>query len=175
TTSKSAIRGMTKSLQQEMAFEENIHICAVLPATIDTPLFQNAANYMRRKVKAMEPVIDAQTVAEEIVSLVKHPKPEVMIGCMASTGMVLNFFAPKLSARLYNKQVKNKHFSEEPSEPDPGNLFEPKEQASIDGGWLEGKESKGLSARVSSTFWISLVAGSIITAAATAAVLANRD
>ncbi len=175
TTSKSAIRGMTKCLQQEMAYEENINICSVLPATIDTPLFQNAANYMGRKVKAMEPVIDARTVAEEIVSLVKHPKPEVMVGYMASLGMVLNFLAPNLSARLYNKQVKDKHFSDELTEPNPGNLFEPKEQASIDGGWLEGKDSDGMSARVSSTFWMALITGSIIAASATAAVLIKRD
>ncbi len=175
TTSKAAIRGMTQCLQQEMAYEENIHICTVLPATIDTPLFQNAANYMGRKIKAMEPVIEAQKVAEEIVSLVNHPKHEVMVGGMAVLGTVFRYFAPGLFSKMYNRQVKDQHFSDDPSEPGSGNLFEPKEHASIEGGWLEEKESKGVSASVSSPFWISVIAGGIVAAAATAAVLARRD
>lgn len=58
----------------------NIHVCTVLPATIDTPLFRQAANYTGRKPKALNPVYSAQEVAEAIVGLVKRPQREVIVG-----------------------------------------------------------------------------------------------
>ena len=175
TTSKAAIRGMSLCLQQELVEEENIHVCTVLPATIDTPLFQNAANYMGRKVKAMEPVVDAWTVAREIECLTRHPKPEVLIGGMAIQGMLLKFFAPRFFAKLYNKEVKTKHFSEDRSDPFPGNLFEPSEHASVDGGWLDGKESKGLVAQPSTPFWMSVIAGGVLAAALATLIVKKVD
>jgi hypothetical protein len=158
TTSKAAIRGMTLCLQQEMAMEEDIHVCMVLPATVDTPLFQSAANYMGRDIKAMEPVVDAQSVAEAIVKLVKNPKQEVLVGGMAIQSTLLKYFSPDTFSKMYNKQVQSKHFSEERSAPQPGNLYEPNsEWSSIDGGWLNGKSSKAIKSTVARTFWIGLV------------------
>lgn len=175
TTSKSAIRGMSLSLQQELADEENIHVCMVLPATIDTTLFQNAANYMGRKVRAMEPIVDAWTVAKEIECLTRHPKQEVLVGGMAIQGTLLKFFAPHLFAKIYNKQVKEKHFSEEHSDPGPGNLFESSKHASVDGGWLDGKRSAGMIAQPSTPFWMSVVAGAVLTGALTTLLIRKLD
>jgi short-subunit dehydrogenase len=173
TTSKAAIRGMTLCLQQEMAQEENIHVCLVLPATVDTPLFQNAANYMGRDIKAMEPIVDAQSVAEEIVSLTKNPKPEVLLGGMAVQATLMKHLAPDTFARMYNKQVQSKHFKDEMSDPQDGNLYEPNRNiSSIDGGWLNGKKSKAVNAQVRNTFLLGmLVAGAV---AGTAALYLNN-
>jgi|SRR5690554_1879731 len=167
SASKAAVRGMSLSLQQELVNEENIKICTVLPSTIDTNLFQNAANFMGRKVKAMEPVVDAYTVAKEIECLTRHPKQEVLVGGMAIHGTLLKFLAPKLFSKIYNKQVKGKHFSEENSDLSPGNLFEPSEHASVDGGWLGGNHSKGLVAQPGTPFWLSVIAGGLLAGALT--------
>lgn len=172
TTSKSAIRGMSLCLQQEFAFEKNIHVCTVLPATIDTPLFQNAANFMGREIRAMDPVIDAQSVAHEIIELTKCPKSEVLIGGMAVQGMLMKFFAPRLFAKLYNKQVKSKHFTSATTGPAEGNLFEPGVLASISGGWTDSDESKGMTMQVKNAFWLSVLAGGILAAAAV--IIKNR-
>jgi short-subunit dehydrogenase len=174
TTSKAAIRGMTLCLQQEMAQEKDIHVCLVLPATVDTPLFQNAANYMGRDIKAMEPVVDAQSVAEEIAGLVRNPKPEVLVGGMAVQATLMKYLAPDTFAKMYNKQVQSKHFKEEMSDPQDGNLYEPNRKiSSIDGGWLNGRESKAVKAQVRNTFIAGLlVAGAV---AGTAIYLNNRN
>jgi short-subunit dehydrogenase len=172
TTSKAAIRGMTLCLQQEMAREKDIHVCLVVPATVDTPLFQSAANYMGREIKAMEPVVDAQSVAEEIVSLAKNPKPEVLVGGMAVQATLMKHLAPGTFARMYNKQVQSKHFKEEMADPQDGNLYEPNRISSIDGGWLNGKESKAVKSQLRNTFLIGLVVAGAV--AGTAAVLLNN-
>jgi short-subunit dehydrogenase len=172
TTSKAAIRGMTLCLQQELAQEKNINVCLVSPATVDTPLFQNAANYMGREVKAMEPVIDAQSVAEEIVSLVRHPKPEVLVGGMALSATLMKHLSPDGFARMYNKQVQSKHFKEDMSAPNPGNLFEPGELASIDGGWLNGQASRAVKGQVRNSFLLGLIVAAAV--AGTATVILSR-
>ncbi len=164
TTSKAAIRGMTLCLQQEMAQEKDINVCLVSPATVDTPLFQNAANYMGREIKAMEPVVDAQSVAEEIVSLVSCPKPEVLVGGMALSSTLMKHISPDGFARMYNKQVQSKHFRQDMSMPNAGNLYEPGEIASIDGGWLNGGTSRAVTAQVKTTFLLGLLAAGAVTA-----------
>lgn len=171
STSKAAVYGMSQGLQNEYADEPHIHICTVLPATIDTPLFQNAANYMGRKVKAMEPIVDARTVAKEIECLSRCPKSEVLVGGMAIQGMLMKFLAPGIFSRMFNHQVKNKHFFDEHSDHSQGNLFEPKEFAAVDGGWLDGKKSRGLTAQPSTSLWMSILAGGIIAAALTTAII----
>lgn len=169
TTSKAAIRGMSLCLQQEYAEEENIHICTVLPATIDTPLFNSSANYMGREIKAMEPIVDAQEVADEIVKLVDHPKPEVIVGGMGIQATLMKQFTPDLFAKMYNKQVKSKHFKESQAAPSKGNLYEPNHKlASIDGGWLNGQESKAIRTQVRNINWMgtAALAGAFFGAAA---------
>lgn len=169
--SKAAVRGMSLSLQQELVEEENIHVCTVLPSTIDTNLFQNAANYMGRKVKAMEPIVDPFTVAKEIECLTRHPKQEVLVGGMAIQGTLLKFFAPKFFARIYNKQVREKHFFDEHSDHYPGNLFEPSGNASVDGGWLEGKQSGGITAQPGTPFWLSIILGGVLAGTITSLIV----
>jgi len=43
-TSKFALRGLTACLRQEMRAFPNIHVCAVLPSALDTPIYQRAGN-----------------------------------------------------------------------------------------------------------------------------------
>ncbi len=167
TTSKAAIRGMSLCLQQEFAQEKNIHVCTVLPATVDTPLFNNAANFMGREIKAMEPVVDAQSVAEEIVSLVNKPRPEVFVGGMAIQTSLMKHLSPDMFAKMYNKRVQSQHFKEDLSAPQHGNLFEPNWNiSSIDGGWIRNGESRAIKSQVRNTFWLGLILAGAITGTA---------
>lgn len=167
TTSKAAVRGMTLGLQQELANEKNIHVCLVLPATVDTPLFQSAANYMGREVKAMEPVIDARSVAKEIVSLVKRPRPEIVVGGMGFQAALMKNFAPDLFNKMFNKQVQSKHFKETPSGPLKGNLYDPASgAATIEGGWLNGKEPKAIKMPLKNVMWIGMALAGVVAGAA---------
>src|SRR5215210_2777718 len=79
---KHGVRALGESLRQEvqLAGVDAIKICTVMPATIDTPFFQHAANYTGRAVKAMPPVYPPEDVAEQIVDLAQNPKREVTVG-----------------------------------------------------------------------------------------------
>lgn len=137
TTSKFAVRGMSISLQQELSDEKDIHVCTVMPGVIDTPLFQQAGNYMGREVQAPGKAKDADEVAKAIIDLTFNPKKEIVIGAF---GRIPAYLTRAFAPGLLNKKIRQKtfktHFSEEPSHQSKGNLFEPmKEYASISGGW----------------------------------------
>jgi NAD(P)-dependent dehydrogenase (short-subunit alcohol dehydrogenase family) len=61
--SKYAIRGLSSCLRMQLSLEKecDIHVCNVMPAAIDTPLFQHAANYTGRAVKARVPAGKGRT------------------------------------------------------------------------------------------------------------------
>lgn len=141
TVSKFAIRGMSTALQQELSEYSDIHVCTVLPGTIDTPLFQHAANYMGQEVQAPGPATDAEDVATAIVKLSKHPKNEISVGKISKIPIFLTkTFVPKEFNKQYRKLVYKSHFTKEPSYPTKGNLYDPmKEYASISGGWQHEK------------------------------------
>jgi short-subunit dehydrogenase len=77
--SKFAIRGLTSCLRQEVRDAPRIHVCAVLPAALDTPIYQHAANYMGRAARSIFPVHDAEKVANAILRLSRRPKRQVII------------------------------------------------------------------------------------------------
>jgi NAD(P)-dependent dehydrogenase (short-subunit alcohol dehydrogenase family) len=75
--SKYAIRGLSECLRMELALDDaEIHVVHMMPASIDTPLFQHAANFTGRAAKAMEPVYPAELCAATIVRLAE---PDIMI------------------------------------------------------------------------------------------------
>ena len=78
--SKFALRGFTESLRWELEYLPNIHICTVLPGAMDTPLFQQAANFTGKTPKPPPPVYEAKDAAKTIYDLVRNPKSEVHVG-----------------------------------------------------------------------------------------------
>jgi NAD(P)-dependent dehydrogenase (short-subunit alcohol dehydrogenase family) len=138
TLSKHAIRALSMSLRQELALDgaKDIHVCTVMPATIDTPFFQHAANFTGRTAKAMPPVYPAENVARMIVRMAERPKREVYVG---NAGRLVNLemkVMPALAERLAATIVDKEHLGDTPAAPTSGNLFEPvPEWNSVDGGW----------------------------------------
>ena len=136
TTSKFGIVGLSESLRMELQDAPDIHICTVLPASIDTPLFQHAANFMGRAVKPLEPIYSADQVANAIVDLARRPRREIMVGNAGRMQALMHAIAPDLTERIYAKQVEKNHFQDKPAPESPGNLFNPMEEyESVSGGW----------------------------------------
>jgi short-subunit dehydrogenase len=137
--SKHAVRALGASLRQELRLEgaRNIHVCTVLPATIDTPLFEHAANYTGRKIVAMPPVYSAERVAHAIVDVVRVPRREVVVGPMGRAMAMQSRTTPGLLERAQARQVDRTHLSrEEPAPATHGNLHVPAPgPGSVDGGW----------------------------------------
>jgi len=88
-------------------------------------LFQHAANFSGKKVKALNPVYDPAEVAEHIVELAVNPKREIIVGRAATVISTSHSIAPAASERLFAEQVKRDHFEDKPSNPTRGNLFHP--------------------------------------------------
>jgi short-subunit dehydrogenase len=136
-TTKFAICGLSESLRQEVR-DTNMHVCTVLPATIDTPIFQHGANFFGRTASAMPPVYPPERVAARIVRLAEKPQREVFVGRSGRLFSFLHTTLPGLAERMMATQVEKKHFQDKPCEPSRGNLFEPMPQENrIHGGWSE--------------------------------------
>ncbi|MGK9171423.1 SDR family NAD(P)-dependent oxidoreductase, partial [Inquilinus limosus] len=134
--SKFAIRGLGECLRQELFDAPGIHVCTVLPASIDTPIFQHAANYTGRAIRPIPPVYSAARVAAAIAGLARHPQREVFVG---NSGRLIAFektVAPGLTERMLAWLVDRRHLQDRPAEPSPGNLFEPMHDGrAVSGGW----------------------------------------
>ena len=136
--SKHGIRGLANCLRMELNLDEapDIHVCTVMPATIDTPLFNHAANYTGRKPKAMNPVYPAEQVAETIAGLVERPQREVIVGQAGYLMVAQSMASPEIYEQTMARQVDNDHLEKTPAPDTEGNLFEPTPQdATISGGW----------------------------------------
>ncbi|GAA1905330.1 SDR family oxidoreductase [Streptomyces sodiiphilus] len=137
--SKAAIRSLSAGVRQELRTEgeEGIQVCTVLPAAIDTPLFEQGANYTGRKVLAMPPVYTPERVAHAIVKLVRRPCREVIVGT-AGHGLAKQAKRmPGLAEKAMARQVDRNHLSRKESAPvTDGNLFEPLPgEGAAHGGW----------------------------------------
>jgi short-subunit dehydrogenase len=139
TASKHAVRGLGLSLRQELWLEDkrNIHVCTVLPAVIDTPLFQHAGNHTGHPIKAMPPVYPASQVAEAIIQLIESPQDEVFVGRPAKMFSTAESLIPWRTHKQLAKAVQKKHVREDLyAEPTGGNLFAPtSDKHKISGGW----------------------------------------
>jgi short-subunit dehydrogenase len=137
TASKFAIVGLSESLRMELRDAENVHVCLVLPASIDTPLFQQGANYMGRAAKPVDPVYRPERVAGAIARALTHPRREIYVGTVARPMVLLRSAAPyALGDAVIAATIEKKHFQDRTAEPSAGNLFQPMPQyATVDGGW----------------------------------------
>ncbi|MFD0888900.1 SDR family NAD(P)-dependent oxidoreductase, partial [Streptosporangium algeriense] len=137
--SKHAVRALGASLRQELRLEgrRKVKVCTVMPATVDTPVLQHAANYTGRRALAMPPVYSAERVAHAIVGLVRSPRREIVVGPMGRN-LVRQFkLAPGLTERMMAVLVDRTHLSRRQAQAaTSGNLHRPAPgPGSVVGGW----------------------------------------
>lgn len=158
--SKFAVRAFGECLRQELR-GTGIEVCTLLPGSVDTPLFHQAANYTGRAVKPLTPILEAERVAQAIVAMAEHPRPEAFVGGLAHAAALLHDVAPGLYERILRHKVEKDHFQKTPAPATAGNLFEPMPGlASVSGGWTERRPGRGV--RVASTSLRCLAAGAAI-------------
>ncbi|HZF91558.1 SDR family oxidoreductase [Streptomyces sp.] len=160
--SKHAVRALSASLRQELRLEKakHVHVCTVLPATVDTPLFQHAANYTGRRPRAMPPVHSPERVARTIVDLARAPRREVVVGPTGRSLVIQSRMSPGLAERMMARQVDRTHLSrEEPAPAGPGNLHVPAAgEGAVHGGW-DGRRRTGLRRLTAATVLALAAAG----------------
>lgn len=140
------IRALGECLRQELMLDgiKDINVCTVMPATVDTPLFQNAANYLGKAAKAMPPVYPPEEVAQTIVQVAQHPEREVLVGNAARVLDLQQTVAPGLNEKMYARMTARSQFYEDvPSPPTQGNVMGASSALTgIHGGWMEGTTNK---------------------------------
>lgn len=146
-STKWAICGLTECLRMELADAPDITASTVLPAAIDTPIYQQAGNYTGRPIKAMTPVYPAEQVAQAIVRVAGSPRREVIVGNSGRMLSLIRTLLPALGEKLMRRQVESDHFAEGPPvDWSSGALFEPAAgTGSVDGGWIAREQSGGRS------------------------------
>ncbi|GKQ41460.1 SDR family oxidoreductase [Streptomyces sp. A012304] len=160
--SKYAVRALSASLRQELLLDKakHIHVCTVLPATIDTPLFEHAANYTGRKPVAMPPVYSPERVARTVVDLVRVPRREVVVGPMGRSMVFESRVMPGMVERMMARQVDRTHLSRSESAPaGHGNLHVPVPgEGAVHGGW-GGRRRTAMRRLTTATLLAGAVAG----------------
>ncbi|QIJ65441.1 SDR family oxidoreductase [Streptomyces sp. JB150] len=160
--SKHAVRALGASLRQELLLEKakHIHVCTVLPATIDTPLFEHAANHTGRKPVAMPPVYSPERVARAVVDLVRAPRREVVVGPMGRSMVLESRMMPGMVERMMARQVDKTHLSRTETAPaGHGNLHAPAPgPGATHGGW-GGRRRTAVRRLAAATVTAGVVAG----------------
>ena len=158
--SKHAVRALGECLRQELRDADDIHVSTILPASIDTPFFQHAANYTGRALKPLRPVIDVERVAEAIVGLAERPRRERVVG-QSGRMLRLGRAAPWLQERMVARQVELDHFQDAPAPPTDGNVLEPMPAgAGASGGWqTDGRRSVNIRRLVLAGGAVGVLAG----------------
>lgn len=138
---KHGIVGLSAALRQELSENkvENIHVCTVMPTSMDTPFFEHAANYTGHEAVPIPPVYDPQEVIDVIVELAVKPEDEVTVGKAGTLFAALHNFIPGVTEKMMGKQT---HLSEmknaDPAPTTDGNLRAPSPSGTeVTGGWLE--------------------------------------
>jgi NAD(P)-dependent dehydrogenase (short-subunit alcohol dehydrogenase family) len=133
--SKFGIVGLSQSLRQELLDAPQIHVCTVLPASIDTPIYQKAANYTGCAIEPIPPIYSAEMAARALVALARRPARQRIVGGVGRLLLLGNRLAPGLTERIMAVKTRDR-FEERPVTPTPGNLFEPIPQYNQEsGGW----------------------------------------
>ena len=134
--SKFGAWGLTLALRQEWR-SQGIDVGAVLPASVDTPLWSEAANWYGRRAKALAPANDPDRIAKAIVTTAAKPRRQRLAGVGAGAMARGHAIAPRLVERLIAAQSPVNSFEpDRPQPPTTGNLHEPSsETPAASGGW----------------------------------------
>ncbi|OUM45612.1 SDR family NAD(P)-dependent oxidoreductase [Arthrobacter sedimenti] len=135
-TSKFGLLGFLEVLRMETRDAPDIHVCAVLPATIDTPIHQHAANYTGRPVRPLPPVVDPVRVARAIVRVSHRPRRLTQVGRVQSMFVYARALAPAVYEPAVAVAYRALALKKGSLPPAPGNLFEADRKATgVTGGW----------------------------------------
>ena len=151
--SKHGIRGLDMAIRQELQANnesEKIHVCTLMPTSMDTPFFEHAANHLGHPVLPIPPVYDPQEVIEAIVELARNPQDEVIVGRRGKVASAAEKIMPGALERQMAKKVHGKLMRQSETEgPSPGSLFSPMRSGrDVRGGWLSEQSNGGKVAKI---------------------------
>lgn len=133
--SKFGVYGFVRVLRQELRKARGIHISLVLPATIDTPIYQHAANYTGHQVHPLPPVVHPDRVAKAILRTAENPRAVTIVGAVQRTLIPLHALFPRVYDACVGPLMNLVALRRGPVAPHPGTVLEPARANSVTGGW----------------------------------------
>jgi short-subunit dehydrogenase len=133
--SKNAVRALSECLRGELVGKGDVHVTTLAPQAVDTPIFDHAANYTGRRVRAIPPVLSPEEVAAGIEACAESPKNEVNYGRSGRALEILYALVPALYRRLAHRAFVRGTLGEGGVEPTSGNVLSPTRPHAIEGGW----------------------------------------
>ena len=135
-TSKFGLLGFLEVLRLELRDTPDIHVCAVAPATIDTPIHQHAANYTGRPVRPLPPVTDPVRVARAIVRVSRQPRRLTQVGRVQSMFVYARALAPAVYESVVARAYPVLALKSGTAPVSEGNVFTADRLATgVTGGW----------------------------------------
>lgn len=90
--SKWGVRGLARQLQVENRDLQDVHISYIAPGGVDTPIYEQAANYAGHVGRPPPPVASPESVAATVLACLDRPRRSVQVG-LANHVMRLGFGA----------------------------------------------------------------------------------
>ncbi|ATO13935.1 short-chain dehydrogenase [Micromonospora sp. WMMA2032] len=136
-TSKWGLHGLARALQQESRDLDGVHVCLVTPGSVDTPVYQQAANYLGRIGRPPLPITTPERVARAIAHCADKPRREISVG---RVNLVMRFGFTALPAVydvLVGPLMRIGGLTGRPVPPTDGVVFAPNPAGeAVRGGWL---------------------------------------
>lgn len=130
--SKFGIKGLSEALRVEFAKEPDIHVCTVLPFSIDTQHFETAANRIEQAPYALPPMQSPEKVAKAVARMIENPRRTRHVPRVLPLGLALHAILPRATERLLLDALSKFHISDQRSPSTNGNLYEPPRQLEAD-------------------------------------------
>jgi short-subunit dehydrogenase len=144
---KHGVVGLSAALRQELQedkLSDTVHVCTVMPTSMDTPFFEHAANYSGHEAVPIPPVYDAQKVVDVIVRLATEPEDEVAVGAAGKFMTFAHQVAPGPTEAMMRRQTHKAAMEKAPPATDTGgSVQQPSSSgATVGGGWQNKKNKR---------------------------------
>ncbi len=123
---KHAVKAFTDALRMELAHRgAPISVSLVKPASIDTPFYDRARSYMRRRPRPVPPLYAPEVPARAILTCATRPTRELYAGGAAVAIGATEEWAPGLTDEVMERVMFDAQESDEAPEHARGNLDAP--------------------------------------------------
>ena len=143
--SKHATFAFAQILQEELK-GTRIHVSAVLPATIDTPIYQHSADSPGVRMSPLPPLVTPKRVAKAIVRASRPHGPKAkVVGRVQGSLIAFNGVAPETYKRAVRPAMRTLGLRRTDSGQTYGNVFEPGGHTNSEtGGWARRRRRRFL-------------------------------
>ena len=141
--SKFALVGLSRSLRQQVG-RRRIRVCLVLPGSIDTPLFEKAANHTGRRVRAIVPAASAVRAGATLVGVARRPRRQVVVGWSGRLLLVAHRISVRATDWALGRWSMVVLTTGEEAPGTSGGIHRWSGPAEISGGWRRGRARRRL-------------------------------